>query len=164
MRKFLSLAVCFEGVAAVKKSVMKFFWPDFPLCVWLYTFGFSFPLMITNTQMSMLMLELFIMASWRKNWKRISAESSYFPPEDPANQGTELNLNMQQQHLFTCSRCMLSLSFLYFCVSQYLSVSFSECSYSCICTDQHAVSASSSARTLINWLVIGTLTPKVGSL
>ena len=103
MRKFLSLAVCFEGVAAVKKSVMKFFWPDFPLCVWLYTFGFSFPLMITNMQMSMLMLELFIMASWRKNWKRISAESSYFPPEDPANQGIELNLNMQQQlsiHLF----------------------------------------------------------------
>ena len=40
---------------------------------------------------SLPMLELRTRASFRKHWKRISAESSLLYPKDPISQGTELN-------------------------------------------------------------------------
>ena len=40
------------------------------------------------------MLELLTRASCRKDWERISAESSRMSPDDPVSQGTELNWKM----------------------------------------------------------------------
>ena len=40
---------------------------------------------------SMPLVKLFTMASCRKDWKKISAESSHMFPNDPVGQGTELN-------------------------------------------------------------------------